>query len=64
MNAEHLHILAEIFAQNALVLGMHADNSAREAVGNSPAWTGKDFVYHANELELLGQRALRTGDQP
>lgn len=64
MNAEQLHILAEIFAQNALVLGMHADNAAREAVGNSPAWVAKDFAYYANELELLGQRALRTGDQP
>lgn len=60
MNSEQLNILAGIYAVQARVLGMHADNQARQATDQSPAWTYGDFAEESRQLEVLGQQALRS----
>jgi hypothetical protein len=57
VSPELVAVLAQILAQQALVLGMQADNKQREAVGGSMAYTGADFGVHAAELERLAQAA-------
>lgn len=57
MSPELVAVLAQILAQQALVLGMQADNAARAAVGGEPAYFGADFGRHAAELERLGESA-------
>lgn len=57
MSAELVSILAQIFAQQAIVLSMQADNMQREACGHSMAWTGADFAPPTEELARLAQSA-------
>lgn len=60
MNSEQLQILAEIYAVNARILGMHADNQARKATDQSPAWVYADFAEESRQLENLAQQASRA----
>lgn len=60
MNREQLQILAEIYAAQARVLGMQAENQAREARQDSPAWGYADFAEEARQLENLAQQAARS----
>ena len=57
MSPELVSVLAQIMAQQALVLGMHADNAHRAAIGDVPTWTGIDFSGPATELERLAASA-------
>lgn len=60
MNSEQLQILAEIYAIQARVLGMQADNQARQVTDQSPAWTYGDFAEESRQLEVLAQQASRS----
>ena len=60
MSPYHLSILAQIMAQQALVLGMQADNMQRAAIGDSMSWTAADFAGPAAELERLAEAARLT----
>lgn len=60
MNSEQLQILAEIYAAQARVLGMHADNQARESINGEPIWVFADFAEEARQLEVLAQQASRS----
>lgn len=57
MSNEQLQLLALIYANQAYVLGMQAENACREARGDSPAWNYADFSRQATELEELANRA-------
>jgi hypothetical protein len=57
MTPELVAVLARIMAQQALVLGMQADNMARAACGAPPCWTSADFAGPAVELERLAESA-------
>jgi hypothetical protein len=57
VSPELVSVLAQIMAQQALVLGMQADNMQRAACGATMAWTGVDFAVPAAELERLSQSA-------
>lgn len=57
MTPELVAVLAQIFAQQAIVLGMQADNMQRAAIGDSMSWTGADFAGPATELDRLAQSA-------
>lgn len=57
MSAELVSVLAQIFAANASVLGMQADNMQRQVVGQSMAWTAADFAGPFAELERLAASA-------
>ena len=57
MSPELVSVLARIFAQQALVLGMQADNMQREAIGASMAWTLADFAGPSAELDRLSESA-------
>jgi hypothetical protein len=58
MTNRQLELLARIMAQQALVLGMTADNQYREACGESPAWNYSDFSREADELLRISQEAI------
>lgn len=57
MTPELVAVLAQIMAQQALVLGMQADNMHRAAIGDVPTWTAADFSMPATELERLAASA-------
>lgn len=57
MSAELVSVLAQIFAQQAIVVSMQADNMQRAAIGASMCWTGADFAGPTTELERLAQSA-------
>lgn len=57
MSPQLVAILAEIFAAQARVLGMHADNQSRQANGDAPAYLGSEFTYEANGLAHLAEAA-------
>jgi hypothetical protein len=57
MSPELVSVLAQIFAQQAIVLSMQADNMQRAACDQSMAWTGADFAAPTEELERLSQSA-------
>lgn len=57
MSPELVSVLAQILAQQALVLGMQADNAARAANGVGPCYFGADFGAQASELQRLGDSA-------
>lgn len=47
--------LAEIAAANARVIGMKAENDQRISVGQSVAYTEKDFAVEARYLEHIAE---------
>ena len=57
MSPQLVSILAQIFACQAQVLGMHADNMQRAACGDSMCWTGADF---AGPEQLLANLAVEA----
>lgn len=57
MSPELVSVLAQIFAQQAIVLSMQADNMQREACGQSMAWSSADFAGPTEELTRLAQSA-------
>ena len=57
MSPELVSVLAQIFAQQAIVLSMQADNMQRAAIGMGMAWTGADFAGPTTELERLAASA-------
>lgn len=60
MTELQLEVLAQIYAANARVLGMVADNQQRQVQGESVAWTGDHFQAEAAHLEYLSQRVLQS----
>ena len=57
MSPELVSVFAQIFAQQAIVLGMQADNMHRAALDQSMCWTGADFAGPADELGRLAESA-------
>ena len=57
MSPQLVAILAEIFAAQARVLGMHADNQSRQSSGDAPAYVEQDFAYEAAGLAHLAEAA-------
>lgn len=57
MSPELVSVLAQIMAQQAIVLGMQADNMQRAAIGASMCWTAADFAGPAAELDRLSDSA-------
>jgi hypothetical protein len=57
VSPELVSVLAQILAQQAMVLGMQADNAHRAAIGDVPTWTGADFAGPAAELDRLAASA-------
>ena len=57
MNPQLVGLLAAIFASNARVLAMQAENQTRVANGNSPAYGEDAFLTEAHHLEQLGMEA-------
>lgn len=57
MSPELVSVLAQVMAQQAVVLGMQADNMQRAAIGESMAWTAADFAGPAIELDRLSVSA-------
>ena len=53
MNAYQASIFAFVLAENALVLGMEAENKQREAVGASMAFVENDFALAAGRIQEL-----------
>lgn len=57
MSPQLLAIQAEIFAAQARVLGMQAENDQRKACGDSPAYREDDFSNEASGLQHLAEAA-------
>ncbi len=57
MSPELVSVLAQIFAQQAIVLSMQADNMQRAACDQSMCWTSADFAGPTEELARLAQSA-------
>lgn len=57
MNGHLVSLLACIYAANARVLAMQAENAQRQALGQSMAYTDSDFHYEAQELDKLAAEA-------
>lgn len=53
MNEYDIKRLALVFALQAEIEGMKADNENRKQLDNSMTYTDKDFNYMANELREL-----------
>lgn len=60
MNSQQLQILAQIFATNARILGMEAENQARVVCGSSPAYSESDFSREAFRLDQLAVEAANS----
>lgn len=60
MNSQQLQILAQIFAANARILGMEAENQARIVCGSSPAFSENDFCREAGYLDHLAVQAANS----
>lgn len=60
MTNEQLSILANIYAQLAVIEGMKAENVARESLGESMAFVDEDFFYVQQALIELSSRAMNT----
>lgn len=52
-----VQIQAEIYAEQARMLGMHAENMQRQVNGDSMAYTESDFLKVADALFVLGNHA-------
>lgn len=61
MNAQLLHIMAEIFAVNAEIERMKVANVIATLRQEYPVWTSEDFERCACTLQMLGQQALKNG---
>ena len=57
MSPELVSVLAQIFAQQAIVLSMQADNMQRAACDQSMCWTSADFAAPTEELSRLAASA-------
>lgn len=62
MNSQLVGILAAIYASNARVLGMQAENAHRAACGESPAYGEEAFGIEATHLERLYVETVNAGD--
>ena len=60
MTNEQLSILANIYAEAAVIEGMKAENMARESLGESMAYVDDDFFYVQKALIALSSRAMDT----
>jgi len=60
MNNNQLQILALIYASNARVIGMQAENQMRASVDESPAYREQDFQEEAHHLENLSVQAINS----
>lgn len=60
MNNQQLQILALIFASNARVVGMQAENQQRQAQDESPAYSEGHFQEEAQHLETLSVQAINS----
>lgn len=60
MTNEQLRILALIFASNARVLGMQAENQSRVVNGEAIAYSEGHFQEEAQQLEILSVQALNS----
>ena len=61
MSPKLVGILAAIFAANARVEGMKAENARREACGQGPAYTDEAFGNEAGHLDALSVEARNLG---
>lgn len=50
-NKDYLQCLVTISAANARVAGMTAENTQRQVLGQSMAYTDSDFEYEAKNIE-------------
>lgn len=50
-------IMAEVFACNARIIAMQAENAQRAAEGSSPAYREKDFIPEIDLLTTLSMEA-------
>ena len=57
MSPQLVGLLAAIFAGQARVLGMQAQNAHRAACGDSPAYTDEAFSIEAAHLDRLSVEA-------
>lgn len=57
MSPQLVSLLAQIFAQQAIVVSMQADNMQRAVCGESMAWSSGDFAAPTDELARLAEYA-------
>lgn len=60
MSPQLVGILAAIFAAQARVAGMQAENAHRVACGNSPSYGEEAFQIEAHHMEVLANEARNT----
>lgn len=60
MSNEQIKILALIFAAQARVIGMQAQNQQRAACGEAPAYSEGHFQEEAQHLEHLSVQAINS----
>ena len=57
MTPQLIALLASIYATQARIEGMTAENALRQAGGNSPAYGDQDFFTEAHQLEIFADQA-------
>ncbi len=60
MTNEQVQLLALVFAANARIVGMQAENRLRESVGDSPTYGEGHFQEEAQHLENLSVQAINS----
>jgi len=60
MNAEQMYCYGMMLAEQGIIEAMKAENMQREALGQSMAYTEKDFYGCINSLRELAIRAMNS----